>query len=51
MRAFYQQPWAMVSSDGGIGISHPRGAGTFPRVLGRFVRDENGCRWRKPSAR
>ena len=30
----------MVASDGGIGISHPRGAGTFPRVLGRFVRDE-----------
>jgi len=30
----------MVASDGGIGVSHPRGAGTFPRVLGRFVRDE-----------
>jgi N-acyl-D-amino-acid deacylase len=40
MRAFLRQPWAMVASDGGIGISHPRGAGTFPRVLGRFVRDE-----------
>ena len=40
MRVFLQQPWAMVASDGGINTSHPRGAGTFPRVLGRFVRDE-----------
>ena len=38
MRAFYAQPWVMVSSDGGIGIAHPRGAGAYPRVLGRFVR-------------
>jgi len=40
MRAFYRQPWVMVASDGGIGTRHPRGAGTFPRVLGRYVRDE-----------
>ena len=40
MRTFMRQPWAMVASDGGISTSHPRGAGTFPRVLGRFVRDE-----------
>jgi N-acyl-D-amino-acid deacylase len=40
MQAFMRQPWAMIASDGGIGTSHPRGAGTFPRVLGRFVRDE-----------
>jgi N-acyl-D-aspartate/D-glutamate deacylase/CubicO group peptidase (beta-lactamase class C family) len=40
MRAFMQQPWAMIASDGGINTSHPRGAGTFPRVLGRFVREE-----------
>jgi N-acyl-D-amino-acid deacylase len=40
MRTFYRQPWTMVASDGGVGVSHPRGAGTFPRVLGRFVRDE-----------
>jgi N-acyl-D-amino-acid deacylase len=38
-RAFYQWPWTMVSSDGGIGMRHPRGAGTYPRVLGRFVRE------------
>ena len=40
MKVFVQQPWAMIASDGGINTSHPRGAGTFPRVLGRFVRDE-----------
>lgn len=40
MRAFYSQPWVMVSSDGGIGTRHPRGAGTFPRVLGRYARDQ-----------
>jgi len=40
MQAFLKQPWAMVASDGGVTASHPRGAGTFPRVLGRFVRDE-----------
>jgi N-acyl-D-amino-acid deacylase len=28
----------MVSSDGGIGSRHPRGAGSFPRVLGEYVR-------------
>jgi N-acyl-D-aspartate/D-glutamate deacylase len=30
----------MVASDGGLGSDHPRGAGTFPRVLGRFVREK-----------
>src|SRR6185295_5194270 len=40
MRAFYQRPWVMVASDGGIGVRHPRGAGTFPRVLGKYVREE-----------
>jgi N-acyl-D-amino-acid deacylase len=40
IRAFYRQPWVMVASDGGIGVRHPRGAGTFPRVLGRYVRDQ-----------
>ena len=42
IKAFYQRPWVMVSSDGGIGSRHPRGAGTYPRVLGRFVRE---MRW------
>jgi N-acyl-D-amino-acid deacylase len=40
MKTFYRQPWTMVASDGGVRVSHPRGAGTFPRVLGRFVRDQ-----------
>ena len=40
IRAFYRQPWVMVASDGGIATRHPRGAGTFPRVLGRYVRDQ-----------
>jgi len=39
IRTFYSQPWVMVSSDGGIGMKHPRGAGTYPRVLGRLVRE------------
>jgi N-acyl-D-amino-acid deacylase len=39
IRTFYQQPWVMVASDGGIGGRHPRGAGSFPRVLGRYVRE------------
>ncbi|PIR18558.1 MAG: hypothetical protein COV48_06860, partial [Elusimicrobia bacterium CG11_big_fil_rev_8_21_14_0_20_64_6] len=39
LRAFYAAPWVMVASDGGIGARHPRGAGTFPRVLGRVVRE------------
>lgn len=42
IRMFYRQPWVMVSSDGGIGSRHPRGAGTYPRVLGRYVRE---LRW------
>ena len=41
IQAFYRQPWVMVSSDGGIGSRHPRGAGTYPRVLGRFVREQH----------
>jgi N-acyl-D-aspartate/D-glutamate deacylase len=37
-----QHPFVMVASDGVIsrGLGHPRGAGTFSRVLGRFVREE-----------
>ena len=42
IRTFYTQPWVMVSSDGGIGSRHPRGAGTYPRVLGHYVRE---LRW------
>jgi N-acyl-D-amino-acid deacylase len=41
IKAFYQQPWVMVASDGGINSRHPRGAGTFPRVLGLYVREKH----------
>jgi N-acyl-D-amino-acid deacylase len=33
-------PWANVCTDGGIVDRHPRSRGAFPRVLGRYVRDE-----------
>lgn len=39
IETFYIQPWVMVSSDGGIGSRHPRGAGSYPRVLGHYVRE------------
>ena len=42
IKAFYQQPWVMVASDGGIGAAHPRGAGTFPRVLGALCEKSTG---------
>lgn len=41
IKAFYQQPWVMVASDGGIDDAHPRGAGSFPRVLGLYVREQH----------
>jgi N-acyl-D-amino-acid deacylase len=41
IKAFYQQPWVMVASDGGIGLPHPRSAGTFPRVLGLYAREKH----------
>ena len=45
-----RQPWVSVGSDGSAlatsgplrnGVPHPRSFGTFPRVLGRYVRDEH----------
>lgn len=36
---FMASPWVMTSSDGGVRSAHPRGAGTFPRVLGHYVRE------------
>ena len=41
-----QHPMAMVASDGGLvepgrGHPHPRSYGTFPRVLGYYVREKN----------
>ena len=40
------QPWNMIASDGGYADStttaqgHPRSTGTFPRVLGHYVREK-----------
>ena len=41
VKTFYMQPWVMVASDGGIGSRHPRGTGTFTRVLARLVREQS----------
>jgi N-acyl-D-amino-acid deacylase len=44
MQALIKKPWVMVASDGAIPKSnapgtHPRYTGTFPRVLGHYVRE------------
>jgi N-acyl-D-aspartate/D-glutamate deacylase len=44
MQALITKPWVMVASDGAIPRSnapgnHPRYTGTFPRVLGHYVRE------------
>jgi len=50
MRYALRQPWISIGSDGTAvttegplarGNPHPRYFGTFPRVLGRYVREEN----------
>lgn len=35
----YRWPFTSVSSDGELAGRHPRGFGSFPRVLGRYVRE------------
>lgn len=45
VRRIMQHPKTMVASDGrlsilGAGFPHPRAFGTFPRVLGHYVREE-----------
>ncbi len=45
VEAIMQHPWTAIASDGrltqpGEGHPHPRWYGTFPRVLGRYVRDK-----------
>ncbi len=44
VQALLKQPWVMVSSDGAEsgfenGGGHPRYRGSFPRVMGRYVRE------------
>jgi dihydroorotase len=43
VRAAVAHPLVMIASDGIIenGKGHPRGAGTFARVLGRYVREQH----------
>jgi len=42
VRTAITHPLVMIASDGGIqnGKGHPRGAGTYARVLGRYVREQ-----------
>ena len=44
VRLAVANPLVMIASDGMLenGKGHPRGAGTFARVLGRYVREQNG---------
>jgi dihydroorotase len=43
VRAALASPLVMIASDGGLteGQGHPRSAGSFARVLGRYVREQN----------
>jgi N-acyl-D-aspartate/D-glutamate deacylase len=45
-----QQPWVSFGTDGGLsatdgplsgGLTHPRTYGSFPKILGRYVREQN----------
>lgn len=38
---FIAQPQVAFCTDGELHGAHPRGAGTYPRVLGHYVRDEH----------
>lgn len=42
VRGTISNPMVMIASDGGLrdGVGHPRSAGTYARVLGKYVRDE-----------
>ena len=40
LRRFIAMPQVMFCTDGSIGGAHPRGAGSFPRILGRYVREQ-----------
>ena len=44
IRRIMRSPFTMVASDGlpdfGVSLVHPRFTGTFPRVLGRYVRED-----------
>jgi N-acyl-D-amino-acid deacylase len=38
---FIANPRIMFSTDGALEGAHPRGAGSFPRILGRYVREQH----------
>jgi N-acyl-D-amino-acid deacylase len=40
VRAFIAHPRIMFCTDGGLRGTHPRGAGSFPRILGKYVRED-----------
>ena len=40
VRWFVAQPTILFCSDGNLHGAHPRGAGAFPRILGRYVREQ-----------
>ena len=40
LRWFIAQPQIAFCTDGELHGSHPRGAGTFPRILGKYVRED-----------
>jgi N-acyl-D-amino-acid deacylase len=44
---FLKHPRVMFCSDGSIGGSHPRGAGSFPRLFGRYVREKKIMSWKE----
>lgn len=48
LRAALREPWIKISTDAGArapdrarGLTHPRAYGSYPRVLGRYVREES----------
>lgn len=44
LETFARHPQVLVGSDGEIAGRHPRGYGTFPRVLARYVRERRVLR-------
>jgi N-acyl-D-amino-acid deacylase len=40
LKRFLAAPGVMLCTDGGLRGSHPRGAGSYPRLFGRYVREQ-----------
>lgn len=48
LKRFLADPFVSISSDGGVtdsGETHPRHYGAYPRVLGRYVREQGVLGW------